>query len=232
MTDVRTELLERGWAVVEGVFGPGDNARMKAIVEGIWDRAGRPSLGGRFGHAVQPLVSRHPDTAPFYAATALLDVVAEALGERPRLEYTGALLADGTRQFCPWHNHLGGNDREMRGRTDRQIWSRFREHHPGRLHRIVANVYIDGLDARTGELLVHERPIDASPGTLAGPMLGDWPEQEVVRCGPGALVLLDEAVYHAARPPNGLGASTRLLWGGFFIGASTPLAETAEPLPR
>ncbi|HYF51386.1 MAG TPA: hypothetical protein VEJ63_18370 [Planctomycetota bacterium] len=209
----RSQVEQRGYTILEAAYSSAECRHIRDIFESAWRRAECRSRGGRFGFVMHPLLRYAPEMAPFYARRDVISVLREVLGDEVRLAHSGGLFSDESRQFTEWHYH----------RTDMgsdKVWDLKRTEPPARVERVLANVYVDGSNPDVGELLLYPRRISdpLAPPTLA--RTGDWPNQIVVTCPPGSIVIFDQHVFHAARPSRG--ACARRIFGGHYQGWSNP----------
>ncbi len=214
-------LRERGWAVIENVYSNEECEQMRALVDDVWRSSGSPvpydpgevMLGqgislSSAGFVCRELLLHAPSVARFLDREAVLDVVDTVLGPESLIESVAGNLNDETRPFCYWHHHAGGIHAG---------YFRARAQYPepqGAITRLVCVVYLDGLSNVNGEMLVWPR----KPEDSASPPFDDfgktsWEGQDVVHCGDGSLVLLDELTWHAVRPQARLG---RRRYIGFY----------------
>ncbi|MBR53528.1 hypothetical protein CMK19_07170 [Candidatus Poribacteria bacterium] len=210
------EVFDQGYCVLEGFFDKSSREQIISILHQVWLNANRPSMGGRFGYVLHPVLKFAPDLAPFYAQSEIVKLMAEILQDEVRLAHSGAILCDESRNFCDWHCHLNGSEFNQwypKKNTDQRI------------NRLLCNVYLHGSTSETGELLVYPRKTTDSWQIPFENLLSEWEGQSVVTCPPGSAVIFDTALLHAARQPTQAGL--RYIWGGHYQGRNnlTPHRE-------
>lgn len=229
MGEWREQVLTRGYCVVDRIFDEAERKAIDTIIKNVWRRFGQPDINGSFGFSLPPLFECAPELARFWLNDTYLAVLRDVLDDQPLIEHAGALLVGNRREFCPWHDHLGGQDR---GRQPRQVlWQRYRSQHPTRIQRVNGNIYLDGSNEANGQLLLIPRRVDDPLSEPIGDLDQEWPGQVVVDCPPASLIVFDEAVWHAARRPK-MAEGNRILWGAFFIGANTPIADDHDDFSK
>ena len=201
------QVYDRGYCVLEGFFSTEIRDEIIQTLYQVWIDAGQPSMGGRFGYVLHPVLEFASDLAPFYAQSEIVDLLAEILQDEVRLAHNGAILCDETRSFCDWHCHLNGD------RFNRWYPKPETQHS---VDRLLCNVYLHGSSSAMGELLVYPRKITDSWDTPFDDLLTEWQGQKIVTCPPGSVVIFDTALFHAARRPTELGH--RYIWGGHYQG--------------
>ena len=206
-------MTRRGYVIVPALWDAAECERMRRALHELWQTMGAGDTGGEFGFIFHPVLPRLPILAELYARSEIQDLVGAILQDEPRLAHNGALLSDRRRRFTSWHYHRPDS-------TEPCVWDLARAQRPRRIERVLAQVYVDGSNAETGELLLLARAVDdplAPPRRDAGV---EWPEQTVITCPPGSLVIFDQSVFHAARGSQS--DRPRHLIGGHYQGWSNP----------
>lgn len=199
------DLHHRGWATVPDVLQP---ATVAALLEGVrscWRDRGKPALFSQddviidsacrvspvgmslFGAAVQL-----PEMTAILRNPALLELLQAALGPALEVELSAAILADSTRPFFFWHNHVGGIDGEdYRDRHDLTF---------ERVERVAITTYLTPLDDDHGVMMFAPRALGDPIAPPRVPDRAHWPEEVPQRCAAGTTVVIDQATWHAVTP--------------------------------
>lgn len=199
------QIRERGYAVLEGLFGPDDVAFFRDEIAKAYAAIGSPKTFARpplepakgveisvVGLVFHRLGVHVPSIAPKVLAPAVLDVARGVLGDDMHLEYTCAVVNADDRPFFKWHAHIGGVDNERYRKNS--IFPRFEQS-----ERLTMLLYLDDLTDETGTLLVHPRRIEDPTEPPYDPLLENWEGQVEMRCRKGTVVLMDQCTWHAAR---------------------------------
>ena len=230
--DAAMLLFDQGYAVFERAFDPAQVHSLRQEVEDLYLSLGSPPcyaddlriLGpavhvGKPGLIVAKLVERRPSLGGRILDESVVDTMRRLLGDDMYLELTATVIADETREFFAWHNHIGGQDDGAYRATG--AWPDI-----ARPRRIGTLLYLDELDDDNGPLLVYPRAAGAPtapPHDLDGE---DWAGQVVVRAPAGSVVAMDECVWHAARRKRTRGL--RILIGCNFVSRTAPRAPLVE----
>lgn len=226
------QLRERGSAVMPGLYPATRVERLRASLLALYERLGEPPLYARepvwltgdlevssTGLVVHKLLGFDPSLHRDILEPDLVAVVRRALGEDMRLEFVGAVIADRTRPFFAWHNHVGGIDDEaFRRRGLRPPIAR--------PERVAALVYLDEIGPDSGQLLIWPHRLDGSAAPPLPIDLSEWPGQHAVRGPAGTVALLDQCAWHAVRPRTVAGL--RLFVGLWFAAADARPAERVD----
>jgi len=224
-TQAAQAVKHQGHHIVPGLWSPAECRRLRGALDELWRRMRGGACSGDFGFIIHPLLPRMPGLIDLYTRPEVVEMLSAILDDEPRLAHNGALISDHRRTFTPWHYHRNDS-------YEPQVWDPSRAERPGRIQRVLAQVYLDGSNPEVGELLLVPRAVD---DPLAPPRVDpqvEWPEQVVVQCPPGSLVIFDQSVFHAAR--GGACPERRHLVGGHYQGWSdaTPHREDNLALSR
>lgn len=201
----------QGYCVLESLCSPAECQSIKGLLDGYWDRRGRPSLQD-FGLGIHPALEQIPELASFYANPIVIDTIAHVLEDNVRLRHTGARLSEETSPAAEpslsieWHNHYAWDRSGILGRT--------------RVERVLGGVYLDGSNAEVGPLIVLPRRYNDPLDEGAGPSSSNWPGQVSVDVPPGSVVIFDTALWHTAG--RGRQPGIRHLLGAHYQGWCNP----------
>ncbi len=203
---IGTEVAERGYVVLESVFGAAECAEIGALMAEAARAIGDPGTG-EFGLVLHPLLDLAPRMAPFYANPEVIGAVRAALGADPRLAHSGGLIGGIARVFTGWHYHRSDA-------IDEAAWSLDPSRRGDGVRHVLANVYLDGSDDDLGPLLVVPRDAHDPLAPPSQDRRSEWPSQIALRVPPGSVVVFDQSVWHAARAARV--DRPRRLFGGHY----------------
>lgn len=220
--DACAQVRQQGFAILEGLYPPEALARIGAALDDLYRELGAPPLHARDplwlrphvevagpGLAIYQLLRFAPQLAADLFAPEALAVLATLLGPTLHLELVGAVRSDEGRPFTEWETHLGGIDDER--------WRReHRRPRLARIERVVHFLFLEELDEATGPWCVLPRavgdPVDP-PASIHDP---DWPGARMLGCPAGAVLLLEQSVWHCVRRRRRPGV--RRFVGAYFAG--------------
>lgn len=231
--EAQAELLRaRSFAIFPGLYSAPRVERLRAGLLELYRRLGAPPLYAgepvwlgedlevsSTGLVVHKLLnfarSLHGDLLEPDAVATLRRV----LGDDMRLEFAGAVIADHTRPFFAWHNHVGGIDDEAFRRRGLRPPIAGPE-------RVAMLIYLEAMNADSGQLKIWPHRVDGAASPPYSVEMPDWPGQLEV-CGPaGTAVMLDQCAWHAVAPRvmDGL----RLFVGLWFAAADARPSERVD----
>jgi hypothetical protein len=206
------EVFDRGFCVLESAWSSKECALAERLLLNVWEKRGRPPLAG-FGMAVHPLLEHAPDFAPLFDRPVALDVLAEVFQDEPRLAHTGARLSNEESDAqIGWHEHYAWDHARLAGRP--------------KIERVLFSGYTRGSNADTGPLVVLPRRFDAPAEVPPLGLHDDWPGQLIVEMPPGAAIIFDTALWHAAK--RGTKPGFRFLFGTHCQGWSNPMPHRED----
>ena len=140
MADIKTkarEVRDRGFCILEGVYGADDCAEMREIMQRGQRERGIEQLTG----GIHPLLQHAPDMAPFFArGEVAIDTIAEVFQDEVHLAHSGAKIQrngdfEGVQFLCPWHHHC-------------EDWYITVPANENKVERVLCNIYADGSKLR------------------------------------------------------------------------------------
>lgn len=227
-------LCEHGFAVIPGLYAPGEIARIRHVLARVHRELGEPtpyrSDGVKWladnveisatGFVVHKLLGLAPELQRGVLEPELVDAARAVLGTDMHLEMVGGVVTNHERPFFEWHMHVGGIDDETyRRRGWRPTFDR--------PQRVAALVYLDEIGPETGQLLVYPRePTD--PIEPPYPVSQrHWEGEVAVRGPPGTVVMLEQSTWHAVLP-CAVATSLRMFVGFWFAASWATEAERVD----
>lgn len=199
------ELRERGYAVFEDACSPADVRRIRDALATRYAELGSPPTFARppaepgpdvevsvVGLIFHQLGKHCGELAPYLLDPEVVATTRALLGDDMHLEYTAAIVNNGSRPFFPWHMHVGGVDNVVYRKQG--LFPTFT-----RSERVTMLLYLDDLTPRSGELLVYPRRLEDPTRPPFDPNDEHWEGQVELACRSGTVVLLEQNTWHAAR---------------------------------
>jgi ectoine hydroxylase-related dioxygenase (phytanoyl-CoA dioxygenase family) len=206
-----TEIRERGYTVLEGVFSDDEIASLRAPIERRYEALGRPPTFARpplepapdveisvVGLVFHKLGAHFPELAAHVFRPPIVQVARGVLGDDMHLEYTSAVVNMGDRPFFPWHMHVGGVDNVVYRKG--KLFPDFE-----RSERVTMLLYLHDLTPEAGTLLAYPRRVRDSTLPPHDPTLEHWDGEVELACRQGTVVLMEQCTWHAAKPKRSRG---------------------------
>lgn len=226
-------LADRSYTVLEGLHEPAKVARLRAAVLDTYARLGRPPLHSKIPEWVSPnvevsgtglvlheLLGFAPQLEDALLHPDLVAILRRVLGPDMFLEFVAAVIADHTRPFFEWHNHVGGIDDEKFRREGLRPAIETAQ-------RVAALVYLDPMGPGTGQLLIHPHRVSGRSGPPRDVSSRHWEGQLEVGGPAGTTVMMDQCCWHAVLPRT-IDREPRIFVGLWFSSAAAPKAERVD----
>ena len=225
-------LRDQGFCVLPAQYSTAQVQTLRAGIEDIYDELAPPALHSKTPQEVAPdvelsgtglvikkVLGRRREFPAVAVDATIVDIIKGALGPGAHIEMSAAVVADHTRPFFEWHDHLGGIDEELyRRRGERpQVPT---------LQRIAMIVYLETLDEAAGQLLVYPKRNEDGSVPCDLPRNSRWPGDIVVGGPPGTTVLIDQTTWHAALPRTASGL--RIFFGLWFAAGDVGRTEIID----
>src|SRR5690554_6882227 len=114
-----SDVLENGFTVFEGLHDDAEVTRCRAAIERRHVELGSPPCfacppvalasdieQSQTGLILNRTLHHHPDFASLLTPPDVVTTMRLLLGERMQLELTSTIVADASRTFFAWHNHI------------------------------------------------------------------------------------------------------------------------------
>lgn len=232
LSDPVVSLRERGYAVFERAYDAQEVEYLRDLLTSKYEALGRPALDsnppthpapdveiGPAGMVLLKLTKHHPELAQRLFKPHIIAAIRGLLGDDMHLELVAGAVSDASRPFFDWHVHIGGVDDATLG-NNRQ----FRRYE--RSERVTALLYLDDLNDDNGKLLVHPRRLQEPTEPPYDVKSRHWEGQVEIACPAGSFVVLEQCIWHAARPKTTAGL--RRFVGSYFAArgvSPTPLFD-------
>jgi len=225
------DLYTQGYTVFERAWSDDEVDTLRGHLVSKWEELGRPALQvnppveigdgvtGPAGLTFPKLATRSPELASLFFKPFIIDTIRGALGDGMRLELVAGVLSDKTRPFFDWHVHIDGVDDEYY--NYKRPYRRF-----SKPERVTHLLYLDDLCEDNGELLVLPRKISDPTEPPYERTLEEWPDQVEIRCPRGSVVILEQCIWHAARPMRVDGL--RCFIGSYFVAEGAKMTPIAD----
>lgn len=228
-----SELLERGFTIFERLHDDDFVERGRVALERRYEALGRPPCFASSPIPMGPDVERsqtglvlhntlvhHPEFEPVIAPPAVVPLLRLLLGEAMTLELSSVVIADESRSFFTWHNHVGGPDDWKYRRAG--VFPTFE-----RSQRLMTLTYFDDLNDDNGPLLAYPRRISDPTAAPYHEEREDWPGLHEFRIPRGSVVVMEQCTWHAVRRKRTPGL--RRLVGAWFRSPEAPPTDYVAP---
>ena len=205
------EIRQQGYTVFEDACGPAEVDFIRNRLATRYAELGSPTTFARpplepapdveisvVGLVFHQLGKHCGDIAPYLLNPEVIAATRAVLGEDMFLEYTAAIVNNGSRPLFPWHMHVGGVDNLVYRKQG--LFPTFT-----RSERITMLLYLDDLTPDAGELLVYPRHLEDPTRPPFDPNDEHWEGQVELACRRGTVVLAEQNMWHAARPKRSEG---------------------------
>lgn len=236
------ELYERGYTVFERAYSEEEVEYFRSLLSSKYDALGRPALAanppaypapdveiGPAGMVLLKLTQCHPELAARLFKPYIIEAIRGLLGDDMHLELSAGAISDAQRPFFDWHIHVDGLPYgELLARAAQHGDDYTLGHKPvfrtyERSERVTTLLYLDDIDDDNGKLLVYPRRLQDPTPPPFDVKSERWEGEVEISCPRGSFVILEQCIWHAARPKRSPGL--RRFIGSYFA------AEGATPAP-